>query len=48
MPSLLAIIGALAALYLSTFVYAFFRNWSLARKAGLPYVMIPWDQVSNP
>jgi len=47
MPSVLAIIGAVAALYLSTFIYALLRNLYRAWKTGLPYVLIPMDQVSS-
>lgn len=47
MPSILAIVGGLAGVYLSTFVYAFCRNLYRAKKLGLPYVLIPWDQVRH-
>lgn len=44
MPSILTILGTLVAAYLSTFVYALIRNLIIARKTGLPYIVVPIDQ----
>ncbi|EME43155.1 cytochrome P450 monooxygenase-like protein [Dothistroma septosporum NZE10] len=44
MPSLLTILGALVLAYSSTFIYNFIRNLNYARKSGMPYFIVPWDQ----
>lgn len=43
---ILTVIGALAAIYLSSYGYALLRNFINARNSGLPYVLVPWDQNS--
>lgn len=44
MPSYTAVALALLTIYLSTFIYKFGRNYLQARKSGLPYLCVPWDQ----
>ena len=44
MPSFATIALALLGIYLSSFIYKFGRNYLQARKSGLPYFCVPWDQ----
>ena len=44
MASFLTIVGTLVLLYCSSLVYSIIRNLLRAKKAGFPYVIIPWDQ----
>ncbi|KAI5365151.1 Putative cytochrome P450 [Septoria linicola] len=44
MPSYTAFALVVVSLYLSTFAYNFIRNFLNARKSGLPYFCVPWDQ----
>lgn len=44
MPSVLAILATATVAYFLTFIYALIRNLLNARKTGLPYIIIPWDQ----
>jgi hypothetical protein len=44
MISLLAILGGLLALYLIRFPYKLARNYIIARKTGLPIIVVPIDQ----
>lgn len=43
MLSLLTIIGGLVALYLLRFPYKLARNYIVARKTGLPIIIVPID-----
>jgi cytochrome P450 len=44
MPSFLAIVVTLLCVYCSSLVYRLLVNLFHARKSGLPYIIIPWDQ----
>lgn len=44
MPLFLAIVGSLVLVYCSSLAYRLFVNLLDARKSGLPYIIIPWDQ----
>lgn len=43
---ILTTISALAVIYFTSYGYALIRNIVNARKSGLPYVVVPWDQNS--
>lgn len=44
MPLFLAIVGSLLLVYSSSLVYRLLANLLDARKSGLPWLVIPWDQ----
>ncbi|CZT21923.1 uncharacterized protein RCC_07790 [Ramularia collo-cygni] len=44
MLSMFTVIAALIVIYFSSYGYALLRNYFNARKSGLPYVFVPWDQ----
>lgn len=44
MASFLAILGSLVAIYLISLLYRISQNFLHARRSGLPYIIIPWDQ----
>ena len=44
MPSFLAIVASLLLVYCSSLAYRLLVNLFAARKSGLPYLIIPWDQ----
>lgn len=44
MASFLAILGSLVAIYLISLLYRISQNFFHARRSGLPYIIIPWDQ----
>jgi cytochrome P450 len=46
MPSILFIVISVLLIYLSSLVYRLLGNLLKARKAGFPYIIIPWDQNS--
>ncbi|PIA91796.1 hypothetical protein CB0940_09194 [Cercospora beticola] len=46
MPSYTAVAAILVGLYFSKYLYNFIRNTIYARKSGLPYFFVPWDQNS--
>lgn len=46
MTLILAAFGALAVICICSYGYSLLRNFFNARKSGLPYVFVPWDQNS--
>jgi len=44
MPSFLTIVASLLLIYCSSLTYRLLVNLIDARKSGIPYVVIPWDQ----
>lgn len=46
MMLILTALVALAVIWLFSYGYSLFRNFIDARKSGLPYIFVPWDQNS--
>ena len=44
MPSISIILATAAAAYFFSFIYKLARNFINAKRSGLPYIVIPWDQ----